>query len=286
MKRRIIAIATVAILGMSTFVACNKVNEVPESTKGQQKMEIKSSSTNEDSYTVLFNNIGIIHNDVMNFVFQKFKENNNFKNIDSTNAAKLFSSYVDDYFANYQNVNGQVTDLSLTKKVYQNVLLNSNTDDRSFSQTYLEGKNVILNYLNSNPPPQDFIAYCKTQVEKTLPLLPENEKIAFKSFAIVLGYSNLYWSENLSAWGNEYNSQNGYQTMAAKGKTTQGVKINGTSVAKADAEGAVSGALTGAAGGAVAGGVGAVPGAILGAATGASYGSLTNIVFQLLFSGW
>ncbi len=281
-----LALSTTLVIGLLFSSGCNKSKEIPKCTSDQHKVEMISSKIDNDFYESLSSNVGIIHNNVMEFVFQKFKENNDFKNIDSTKAATLIGKYVDDYFANYQNTNGQEMDVTLTKEVYKNVLLNSDMDDRSFSNIYLDKKKEILNYLNSNPEPQNFIAYCNSQVEKTLPLLPEKEKIAFKSFAIVLGHSNMYWTKNLNYWQNEYNSQNGYQNVVKRGTTKQGIKLNGTSVAKADAEGAVSGALTGAAGGAVAGGIGAVPGTILGAATGAAYGSLTNVVFQLIFPGW
>lgn len=275
MKKIILSVTMLAITASTIFVACKK-DEVMTNQK-TQKSTTNARLSESDFYNMLSDSIGSIHNQALAYAFTQFQTNNTLQNIDSNAAKTLAQNYTKEFVANYWTTNEIPFDQNLVDFVCQGVSSNS-YNDGNYSQTYLNKKSELLTLHTNSNNPSVFKSDVYSFLANNLQLLPESERLNFKSFALVLAFSNEYWSSNANNWVDEYNSQNDDDISYAA--------INVKNVGKADAEGVVSGAIGGAMGGAAAGGIGALPGAMIGATTGAIYGSVINAVFQKLIPGW
>lgn len=211
--------------------------------------------------------MGIIHNQALEYIFNKIKEENLFKDLtDSAEAISLVSDltaeYLNSHFAYIPYTYSTDFKVSIL-----NIVLNNPNPSSSFSTIFNQKMVELMNVYNTADNPKNYKSFAISYLEENINLIPDNEQSTFKA-AILVSYNSLeYWNTNMITWINEYNHQNGLPTVAGKGK------FDANACGKADIEGVISGAI----GGAIGGGL---LGVCLGAAFGGPISSGVNAVLQ------
>ncbi len=259
--KKIILIALCAIIATS----CSKYSSNQNGLENNTTKVTRTLYSNEQ----LLNNIGFIHNQIMEFAFNKIKNEQLFNTLNSESEAITFSINATHQFMLSQNIiDPSETSVNQLLSAYDNnlaILENQNP-------TYVNAVNQILNLVETyTGSPSQFNQDATNMFNTNIASITNSvEQNSYRATYLVAVASYEYWFNNLDKWNDEYYDQTG--SRKAKPPTAG-------EVGRADAGGAITGGIRGAIFGTWFGvGVGNLAGGILGASYGAAIASLTKAV--------
>lgn len=253
--------------------SCNN-DQISDANKLSENTEFITSNNKHSEdipqvYQDLLDNIGDVHNQSMEYAFNKFKSEQTFLNHSSSEYNSILQNTVKDFYTNYLTLKGESIDADKTLDFIQNI---GNYPTDNISTTLSQAIEFQSNTMKMSTSPAEFQVLALDQLASTLPLLDEKEQIVFTAFTSVAIASFNYWTNNMDKWENEYSTQTQQAITSDKKKTIPGT-------GRADAQGAITGGINGAISGTVVGTpVGGLVAGIFGAAVGASISSLAHIV--------
>ncbi|MBP6623529.1 MAG: hypothetical protein KA198_00065 [Chitinophagaceae bacterium] len=259
--KRIILIAFCAIIATS----CSKYSSNQNGLDSNIKKTTRTTYSNEQ----LLNNIGMIHNQIMEFAFNKIKNEHLFNTFNSESDAITFSTNATHQFMLSQNiVDPSITTVNQLLAAYDNNL----GMPENQNQTYTNAVNQILNLVETyTGSPSQFNQDATILFNSNFANISDPiEQNSYRATYLVAVSSYQYWFNNLDKWNDEYYDQTG--SRKAKPPTAG-------EVGKADAVGAAIWGYSGAVSGTfIIPGIGSLAGGILGASYGAAICSLTKAI--------
>ncbi len=266
MNRKILVLTTAILLTTAFILGCKK--ESTTSNASNPTEETIALGIDNNTYDRILDSIGIIHNQALEYTFNKIRNENLFNGL--TDSAEVIA-LVSDLTAEYLNAYFAYIPYTYSdgfKDSISNIVFNDPNPASNYSNIFNQKMAELMNAYNTANNTSQYKRFAISFLEQNINLIPQAEQSAFKA-AILVSYNSWeYWDSFIGDWINEYRRQNGLPPLAFR-------NFDARACGRADIEGVIGGAIGGIGGGLV--------GVCLGAAFGGPIGSGVNAVFQFIW---
>jgi hypothetical protein len=266
MKKSILKFSTTILLLIVILAGCKKEKIDSQISKSSA---VTCFYKTQQPYEMIVDSIGVIHNQGLEYAFNKIKDQELFKGMsDSTNVMSLIAQLTTEYL-NARFVNVPLTySTGFTDTIFSG-MSNNLYQPTNYSNIFKQKMNELTSTFDTINNINDYKSFAISFLASNIDSIPANEQITFK-MAVIVSYNSLeYWDNNFASWNDEFKKQTGVEGPSYS-------KINVRNCGKADIQGCIEGAI----GGALSGGL---VGACLGAPLTAIGSSLKTAIWDRLW---